>query len=134
MSLPIVLALSCWAKSSAKHKTYTDTIMKMPHTGAQACKSADDNQSRSRQIWHFLRAVPIFYWVVMPSCILNEDEPLYMRISHYKCCFSANNLWQYIFHTASKHIQHYSTPMLLSQLQTTNKRMYLLCLGVIHFQ
>lgn len=75
MSLPIVLALSCWAKSSAKHESYADTIMKMPHTGAQACKSADDNQSRSRQIWHFLRAVPIFYWVVMPCCILNEDEP-----------------------------------------------------------
>lgn len=65
--------------------SYADTIKKVPHTGAQTCKSADGNQSRCRQIWHLLRAS--LYFIEL-SCLV----AYLMRMSPFICWFHITNV------------------------------------------
>lgn len=121
MSLLLFLDLTLWAKSPAKHQSESETIKKTDPLQVQEHVRAEiiisQEADRSDICWEHPW---VFYWVVMPCCILNEDEAL-------TCWFcitnvvllglsAANSLWQYIFHAANKHIHHYSIPVLLPRL------------------
>lgn len=107
-----------------------------PSAGAWACKSTDHNQSGGRQIWHLLRAS--LYFIEL-SCLV----AYLMRMSPFTCDFTLQMLfcWDCQLQIAcgdTSSMQRINIYNIIAHscychnCKQLIKRMYLLCLRVIH--